>query len=185
MIKAIWVLRAFFYGFFIFRSVGFLSYLGRPIYVAGGGNITFGSRVRIFPGARIESLGGGKIIFNNNVSIGQGLHLVASRQVNIGKDCLFAENIFISDTEHSFDVSEIPYQSQRHKVKEVYIGDNCFLGYGAVILSGTKLGKNCVVGAYSVVKGEYPENVMIVGSPGRVIKKYNSTAKQWERVNEK
>lgn len=184
MIKVIWIFRAFIYGLFVFNSVGFLSYLGKPIFTAGGRNINFGRRVRIFPGARIESIKGGKIEFKENVSVGQNLHIVAAKRISIGKDCLFAENIFLSDADHSFDVSGSPYQSQPLKVNEVDVGENCFLGYGVVILSGTKLGKNCVVGAYAVLKGEYPQNSMIVGSPGRIVKKFNEKTKQWEKIND-
>jgi len=185
MIKLIWAFRSFIYNIFIFDKFGFLGYLGRPIFISGAKNIRVGARVRIFPGSRLECLGKGRIDIYDNVSIGQRLHVVSSRQITIGKNCLLAENIFIADSDHSFDISDVPYHSQPLTISETYIGDNCFLGYGAVILAGTHLGSNCVVGAYSVLRGEYPENSMIVGSPARVIKKFNCLTHTWENVNAK
>ena len=62
------------------------------------------------------------------------------------------------------------------------IGRNSFIGYGSVIQAGTVLGKHCVVGANSVVRGHFPDYSVIVGSPARVIKRYNDETKTWLKV---
>ena len=53
------------------------------------------------------------------------------------------------------------------------IGDNSLIGIGAVILNNAKIGKNCVIGAKSLIteNKEIPDNSLVVGSPGRVIRK--------------
>ena len=53
--------------------------------------------------------------------------------------------------------------------KETIIGNNCFIGMNAIILMGTKLGNNTIVGAGSVVHGFFPDNVVIAGNPARVV----------------
>jgi acetyltransferase-like isoleucine patch superfamily enzyme len=50
-----------------------------------------------------------------------------------------------------------------------YIGENCIVGIGAIILAGVRISDNVVVGAGSVVTKDVPSNVMIAGNPARVI----------------
>jgi len=52
------------------------------------------------------------------------------------------------------------------------IGDGTLIGIGAIVLNGAKIGKNCLVGAGTLVteNKEFPDNVMILGSPGRVVR---------------
>ena len=53
------------------------------------------------------------------------------------------------------------------------IGDNSLIGIGAVILNNAKIGNNCVIGAKALIteNKEIPDNSLVVGSPGRVIRK--------------
>ena len=55
--------------------------------------------------------------------------------------------------------------------KEIYIGQNCFLGCNSIILKGTVLGNNCVVGAGAVVCGRFEDDCVIAGNPARIIRK--------------
>ena len=57
------------------------------------------------------------------------------------------------------------------KSKEIFIGEDCFIGCTTIILKGTRLGNRCIVGAGAVVSGEFPDDSVIVGNPGKVIKK--------------
>lgn len=57
------------------------------------------------------------------------------------------------------------------KSKEIFIGEDCFIGCNTIILKGTRLGNRCIVGAGAVVSGEFPDDSVIVGNPGKVIKK--------------
>ena len=53
------------------------------------------------------------------------------------------------------------------------IGDNSLIGIGAVILNKAKIGKNCIVGAKALIteNKEIPDNSLVVGAPGRVVRK--------------
>lgn len=55
--------------------------------------------------------------------------------------------------------------------KRINIGDNVFIGLGALILPGVNIGNNCVVGAYSVVTKDVPDGTVVGGNPAKVIKK--------------
>ena len=67
-------------------------------------------------------------------------------------------------------------------VKDTIIGENCFIGYGVAIQAGTKLGKQCIVGANAVVRGDFPDYSVIAGVPAKIIRKYNFDTKTWDRV---
>ena len=55
--------------------------------------------------------------------------------------------------------------------KPITIGNNVWIGANVIVLKGTVLGDNTVVGTGSVVKGEYPSNCVIVGNPAKIIKR--------------
>lgn len=55
------------------------------------------------------------------------------------------------------------------KYDRIVIDDNSFVGMGAIVLQGTYIGKNSIVGAGAVVKGKYPDNSIIAGNPAKVV----------------
>jgi len=55
-------------------------------------------------------------------------------------------------------------------IKPITVGDNVFLGYGAIVLPGVTIGENVVVGAGSIVSRDVPPNCVVAGVPARVIK---------------
>ena len=65
-----------------------------------------------------------------------------------------------------------------HFLKEIYVGENSFIGARTMLLPGTHIGKNCIVGAGSVVKGAIPDNSIVVGNPARVIAKTDEWAQK-------
>ncbi|MFM5068832.1 DapH/DapD/GlmU-related protein [Aeromonas veronii] len=181
MIKVIWMFRALIYKFFM-KEFGFLSYLGPPCYVSGLRFWQFGNRVRIYPHARIESLGG-VIRVGDNVSIGQNLHIISKLSVDIGNKTTISANVFISDVDHCYEVIDANIMEQSLISKKTTIGENCFIGYGCVILPGTVLGKQCIVGANSVVKGIFPDYCVVAGSPAKIIKRYDNNDCIWKKTD--
>ena len=63
-------------------------------------------------------------------------------------------------------------------LKPISVGSNCFIGMRTILLPGTILGDNVIVGAGSVVKGTFPDNVIIAGNPARIISKTDEWAKR-------
>lgn len=181
--KISWLLRGLFYKLF-FARFGLPSYIGKPVFIGGFKKIFIGSRVRIFPGARIEVIGdNASITFEENISIGQNLHIISGTNLVVGKNTTLAESVFITSIEHSYEDIDVHVMEQPNVIKETKIGENCFIGYGAVIQAGTILGKQCVVGANSVVRGTFPDYCVIVGAPARIVKRYDQLSKQWRRTD--
>jgi len=181
--KIFWFLRTFLLRFKL-KKIGLISYIAKPIFVYGGRQIIIGNRVRIFPGSRMETHNNGSIVIENNVSIGQNLHLISSNeQLKIGKDTTISGNVFITNIDHEYTEIGVHILDQKYIAKTTIIGENCFIGYGAVIQAGTSLGKQCIVGANSVVRGIFPDYCVIVGSPAKVVKQYNTNTSTWDKVN--
>lgn len=165
------------------RKIGFFSHIGNPLYVEGGKRVSIGNKVRIFPGLRLETHRGGSIVIEDDVSIGQRFHITsASRELRIQKHTTISGNVFITNIDHDYQEIDVHIMKQKYIVKETQIGENCFIGYGVAIQAGTVLGRQCIVGANSVVRGVFPDYCVIVGAPAKIIKRYNSKTNKWERV---
>ena len=166
-----------------YKSIGKRSYVAKPIYIQRRG-IIIGDNVRIYPGMRAElTCQDAEIVFENNVSVGQNFHVVCYKgRLVIGKNTTISGNVFISNVDHSFAELNVHILEQEMLYKETVIGDNCFIGYGTTILPGTILGKQCIIGANSVVKGVFPDYTVVAGNPGEIIKKYSPSTGEWVRV---
>lgn len=181
--RIFWGLRAIFYKP-IFGSFGFLSYMGKPLNILGAKRIFIGNRVRIQPGFRAETHNDGIITIKDNVSIGQNFHCTSGGgNLVIMENTTISGNIFVTNIDHDYTTIDVHILKQPQIIKETLIGPNCFIGFGAAIQAGTKLGKQCVVGTNSVVRGEFPDYCVIVGAPARIVKKYNPETKTWEKIN--
>ena len=85
---------------------------------------------------------------------------------------------------HQYEDVTLPIRKQPSTTDEIIIGDGTWIGMNATILAGTHIGKNCVIAANSVVKGNYPDHCVIGGVPSKIIKKYNETTQRWEKYKE-
>lgn len=120
-----------------------------------------------------------------HLSIGEGTiighfnHIFATGEIEIGKNVLTADRVFIADNQHEFENINIPIHSQGIKqLNKITIGDGSWIGENVCIL-GANVGKNCVIGANSVVTKDIPDYSVAVGSPARVIKKFDFEANNW------
>lgn len=180
MQKYIWGLRALLYSPF-FGKFGLPSYLGKPVFLKGIKNVYIGKKVRIFPNLRMETQDGGTIHIQDDVVISQNVQITSAGNLVIGKSSLILANVFITNIDHDYAEIGKHVVNQKVFVKETKIGENCFIGIGAAIMAGTILGRQCIVGANSVVRGHYPDYCVIVGSPAKIVKKYNFETQIWEK----
>lgn len=122
--------------------------------------LILGKLVRARSGTRIKVREGAEIQIGDNTSFNYGCIVISHEKIIIGKDVQFGPNVFIYDHDHDFRV-ENGLKDLKYKTSPVVIGDNVWIGANTVILRGTKIGNNCVIGAGSVIKGEYLDNSII------------------------
>lgn len=178
----------------IFLYKPFFGYIGRgsvvfkPIFLGNTNKVYIGENVFIRHHARIEVVFTKKqsecsITIQDGVSIEQNFHIGAASNLVIGKNTTISSNVYITDLDHEYKEIGVPILSQPILVNKTTIGDNCFIGLGAKILAGTVLGKQCIIGANSVVRGNYPDYCVLVGSPAKVIKRYNVEKEIWVKTD--
>lgn len=111
----------------------------------------------------------------NNSSIGKYTYIGFNCLINhttIGNYCSIAPGVQIGGMEHSLDwFSTSTVLSDRcFAHKETIIGDNVWIAGLAIIRQGVKVGSGSVIGAGAFVNKDVPENVIVVGSPARIIR---------------
>ncbi len=176
-----WYLKSQLLYRWIFKSFGYYSYLGTPLFLKNTKKIEIKNKVRIFPGARIELYNkNSKLIINENISIGHNLHLICGGEIIIGKNTTIASNVFINDMDNDYSELGKSIMEQKQIIKRTRIGENCFIGFSSSIQAGTILGNNVIVGSNSFVKGKYPDNCVIGGVPAKILKRYNFETNEWK-----
>ena len=117
----------------------------------------------------------GKIHIGNNVGI-SGATIYSKEAIQIGDYTNIGGNVKILDHDFHPIESEARKRNDMSMVgkKAIIIGENVFIGCNSLILKGTEIGDNSVVGAGSVVSGKFPANVILAGNPARIIKRLDS-----------
>jgi len=110
------------------------------------------------------------IIIGENVASNNGLLIISAERIEIGNDCLIGKDVQMID----FDAHGLAPSERRNsigKVKPIVIGRNVWIGNNVIILKGTEIGNNSVIGAGAAVTGgKFPSNVVIAGNPARIVK---------------
>jgi acetyltransferase-like isoleucine patch superfamily enzyme len=172
--KAVWVLRAAALRLF-FANLGRGSYVGGPTYLSGLSRVHAGARFRAFPGLRLEVFKGGELRCGDDVSLAQDVHITCMGSLVLGDRVRVAARVTITDIDHEFRTWVPGQQASDFRYRATQIGSDVFVGTGSVIQAGTTLGQGCVVGANSVVRGEFPEFSVLVGAPARVVRHRSSS----------
>lgn len=174
---------------FTFGSVGYGTKVSKQLILRNKRNIFLGKNVILFPNSRIELIDqyAGKyfkprLVIGDNSQIHQNCHITCADSIKIGNDVIIVSNVTITDIIHPYDDPIKPINQQTIITQPVYIGDQSYLYNNVVILPGTNIGKHCVIGANSLVKGKIPDYSIAVGNPAKVIKQYNFNSKVWEKV---
>ncbi len=104
--------------------------------------------------------------------IGKGSGIVGHFSIEIGNDVWTGHHVYITDQNHGYDDITVPISQQTQPERSVSIGDGSWLGFGAVVLPGARIGRHVTIGANAVVTGEIPDYSVAVGSPAKVIRRY-------------
>lgn len=102
--------------------------------------------------------------------IGQECTISAYQHVSIGRECIVADRVMLIDFDHGVTEVDRPIRAQGIYKRDVRVGHNVWIGYGACILRGVTVGENSVIGTSAVVTKDVAPNSVVGGSPARVIR---------------
>ena len=102
--------------------------------------------------------------------LGQECTVSAYQHVSIGRECVIADRAMLIDFDHTADDVERPIRLQGITKRDVRVGHNVWIGYGACLLCGVSVGDNAIIGAGAVVTCDVPANAVVAGVPARVIR---------------
>jgi acetyltransferase-like isoleucine patch superfamily enzyme len=124
--------------------------------------IGHGCKVRVHEG---ELRVGAKTVF------GQECTISAFKHISIGRECIIADRVMLIDFDHGVVEVERPIREQGIYKRDVHVGHNVWIGYGACVLRGVTVGDNSVIGTSSVVTADVPANAVVGGSPAKLIRR--------------
>ena len=112
----------------------------------------------------------GEVLIGAKTVIGQECTISAYRHVRIGEQCVIADRAMFIDFDHGVVEVERPIRLQGIYTRDVEVGSNVWIGYGACILRGVRIGDNAVIGTSTVVTKDVPANAVIGGAPARILR---------------
>jgi acetyltransferase-like isoleucine patch superfamily enzyme len=102
--------------------------------------------------------------------MGQECTVSAYQQVSIGRECIVADRVMLIDFDHGVVEVERPIRLQGIYKRDVRVGHNVWMGYGACVLRGVTVGDNSIVGTSAVVTRDVPANAVVAGVPARIVR---------------
>lgn len=129
--------------------------------IASGGMINFRKGVLIEARTICSVSNKGKLQLGKMVGINCNSMIMCHEWISIGDNTIMGPNVLIYDHDHVFS-SRVGVKRNEYKTSPVFIGKNCWIGAGTIILRGTTLGDNCLVAAGSVISGNYPSGSIII-----------------------
>jgi len=131
-----------------------------------------GTKIRCHEG--VVSIGA-KTVF------GQECTVSAYQHVSIGRECVIADRVMLIDFDHGAEDVERPVRLQGIYKRDVRVGHNVWIGYGATILRGVTVGDNAIIGTAAVVTRDVPANAVVAGVPARVLRMRDAPQQmRWE-----
>ena len=148
-----------------------MLFLGGGVKLEIGRNarVRFGRWVWIGHGTKIRCHEG-EVRIGDKTVLGQECTISAYQHVSIGEQCVVADRVMLIDFDHNVAEVERPIRVQGIYKRDVRVGNNVWIGYGAQILRGVSVGDNAIVGASAVVTKDVPANAVVAGAPARVIR---------------
>jgi acetyltransferase-like isoleucine patch superfamily enzyme len=146
--------------------------------VFGVGEIVVGDAVRVRAAQVRCSLGAGRdgrLVIGSRCHLNQGVNIYASSSIEIGDDCFIGDHVTIYDTDFHPVSAGDPV-----RVASVSLSRNVWIGNGALILAGVRIGDSSVVAARAVVTTDVPAGCVVAGSPARVVRQF-SVPPRWVR----
>jgi acetyltransferase-like isoleucine patch superfamily enzyme len=112
----------------------------------------------------------GEVRIGAKTVLGQECTISAYQHVSIGRECILADRVMLIDFDHGVVEVDRPIRQQGIYKRDVNVGHNVWVGYGACVLRGVTVGDNSIIGANSVVTRDVAENAVVGGVPARLIR---------------
>jgi acetyltransferase-like isoleucine patch superfamily enzyme len=148
-----------------------LAFVGPRVRLEIGGDavVHLGRWSWIGAGCKIRAHEG-EVRIGAKTVLGQEVTISAYQHVSLGRECIVADRVMLIDFDHGMVEVERPVREQGIYKRDVRIGHNVWIGYGACFLRGVTVGDNSVVGTYAVVNRDVPANAVVAGVPARVLR---------------
>jgi acetyltransferase-like isoleucine patch superfamily enzyme len=142
---------------------------GLELQIARRGEVRFGRFVWIGDGSKVRCHEG-LVEIGAKTVMGQECTISAYQRVRIGEQCVIADRAMFIDFDHGVVEVERPIRVQGIYKRDVVVGSNVWIGYGACILRGVSVGDNSIVGTNAVVTKDVPANAVVAGTPARIVR---------------
>ncbi len=139
------------------------------LQIARRGRVRFGRFAWIGDGTKIRCHEG-EVAIGAKTVLGQECTISAYRRVRIGEQCVVADRAMFIDFDHGVVEVERPIRLQGIYMRDLEVGSNVWIGYGACLLRGVQVGDNSIVGTNSVVTRDVPANAVVGGIPARILR---------------
>ncbi len=193
--RSVWLIRGATKCLVLQRRFGFV-YMAPNVNLRNAALIRFGKGVTLERGVIIDGLSSEGIQFGENVAIGAysivrasspanvgaGVRMGnnssvdaysfigASGLVEIGTNVIMGQHVSFHAESHNYERTDISIKQQGTRRQGIVIEDDCWVGSNVVFLDGSHVGRGCVIGAGSVVRGEISPYSVAAGVPARVLK---------------
>src|SRR5687768_15203288 len=143
---------------------------GVTLQIARGATLTLGRWSWIGNDCKIR-VHEGEVSIGAKTVLGQECTISAFQHVAIGRECIVADRVMLIDFDHGIVEVDRPIRMQGIYKRDVDVGNNVWMGYGACVLRGCTVGDNSVLGTYAVVTDDIPPDVVAAGVPAKVIRR--------------
>jgi acetyltransferase-like isoleucine patch superfamily enzyme len=123
----------------------------------------------------------GMVSIGAKTVMGQECTISAYQHVSIGRECVIADRVMLIDFDHGVVEVDRPIRLQGIYKRDIRVGNNVWIGYGACILRGVTVGDNAIIGTGAVVTKDVPDNAVVGGVPARLIRMRETPQRmRWE-----
>jgi acetyltransferase-like isoleucine patch superfamily enzyme len=122
------------------------------------------------------------LVIGERCVLGARVCITAHESIEIDDDVWFGQDVFVSDASHGYEDPDVPIGRQFGAHRPVRVGAGSWIGHGAMILPGTTIGRNVVVAAGSVVRGEVPDHAVVGGVPAKLLRHLDAGGR-WARAS--
>ncbi|TMK41879.1 MAG: acyltransferase [Actinobacteria bacterium] len=142
---------------------------GVTLQIGRGARLVLGRWSWVGHGCKIR-VHEGEVRVGAKTVLGQECTISAYQHVSIGRECILADRVMLIDFDHGVVDVERPIRLQGIYKRDVRVGHNVWIGYGACLLRGITVGDNAIIGSNAVVTRDVPDNAVVGGVPGRVLR---------------